>query len=132
MCIRDRQQTAPREDREGCYDQTFFQIHDFEKPCQVPVWWKEPLGNGERFGEKGEKDPLIAAQDGEASEQQRVSIERAMPDPQARHGDQITKQTKGDKGAAGDQKQPARTTHQKITKCLSLIHISEPTRLLSI
>src|SRR5205823_882577 len=81
------------------YDQPFFQIHEFEKAFQVPVWWKESLGNGERFGKEGEEDPLITAQDGEACEQQRMSVERAVPDAQTWHGDEITKQTKGDKCA---------------------------------
>jgi hypothetical protein len=64
----------PARESEGCHDQSFFQIHDFEKACQGPVWRKESLGNGERFGEEGEEDPLIAAQDCEASEQQRMSV----------------------------------------------------------
>jgi hypothetical protein len=31
-----------------------------------------------------------------------MSIKSAVPDPQARHSDQITKQTKGNKRAAGN------------------------------
>src|SRR5215471_21573804 len=85
------------------------------------VWWKESLGNGKRFREEGEEDPLVTAQDGEACEQQSMSVKVAMPDAQARHGHQITKHTQGDKGAAGNQKQPTRTAHQKITKCAPAI-----------
>ena len=70
-----QQQTAPREHREGCHDQSFFQIHDFEKAFQLPVWRKESLGNGKCLGEDGKENPLVAAQDGQAGEQQRMSVE---------------------------------------------------------
>ena len=86
-----QQQTATGQHRHCCDDQPFFQIHDFEKALQVPVGWKESFGNRERLGEDGEENPLVAAQDGEAREQQRVSIEGAVPEPQTRHCHEITK-----------------------------------------
>src|SRR5438477_9866848 len=112
-----KQQTAPSEACQRRYDQSFFQIHEFEKAFPVPVWLKESLGNGERFGKEGEEDPLITAQDGDACEQQRMRVKRAVHDAQNWHGAQINKQTKGDKCATGDEKKPTRTAHQKIAKC---------------
>src|SRR5205823_13688512 len=84
---------------------------------QVTVSRKATLANSERYGKESEHDPLITTHDGDDCDQQRMSVKPAVPDAQTWHGDQITKQTKGDKCATGDEKKPTRTAHQKIAKC---------------
>ena len=87
---------ATHEHRQRRHDQPFFQVHKFEKAFQLPIWRKESLGDGKCLGEDGKENPLVPAQDGQASEQQSVSVEGAMPDPQTWHGHKITKQAKSD------------------------------------
>ena len=62
-----QQQNATREHRQRRHDQPFFQVHQFEKAFQLPVWRKESLRDGKCLGEDRKENPLVAAQDGKTA-----------------------------------------------------------------
>src|SRR5262245_54870085 len=83
----EQQQPQSRHEGYRADENSPFQGDNLEKPRQARVFREDPLADGKRLGEHGEEERLIAQEDGQGGNQERVYVEMDAADADSRQGE---------------------------------------------